>query len=96
MKFGFTLSVAFTTLLLTNAAQANAQETWNTLPGEFAMRTLKGFYVTAINGGDRNTNPVVVTASTSAGPWEKFRIAVMDPPPPNARLHLRRLHHLPH
>jgi hypothetical protein len=30
MKFGFTLSVAFTTLLLTNAAQANAQETWNT------------------------------------------------------------------
>ena len=53
MKFGFILSVAFTTLLLTNAAQANAQETWSTLPGEFAMRTLKGFYVTAINGGRR-------------------------------------------
>jgi hypothetical protein len=47
------------------------------------MRTLKGFYVTAINGGGRTTEPIVVTAATSAGPWEKFRLAVMDPPPPH-------------
>lgn len=56
---------------------------WNTLPGEFAMRTLKGYYLTAIDGGGRNTAPIIVTAATQAGPWEKFRLAVLDPPPPH-------------
>jgi len=56
---------------------------WSALPGEFALRTQKGFYVTAINGGGRTTDPVVVTAATAAGPWEKFRIQVMTPPPPS-------------
>lgn len=54
---------------------------WNPYPGEFALRTLKGFYVTAINGGGRISDPVIVTASTTAGPWEKFRIAVFEPTP---------------
>jgi hypothetical protein len=83
MKCGFILSVALAALLLTNAAPASAQQTWNTLPGEFAMRTLKGFYVTALSGGGLTASPTVVTASTTAGAWEKFRIAVMDPPQPN-------------
>lgn len=56
---------------------------WNFLPGEFAMRTPTGYYVTAINGGGRASEPVIVTAATSAGPWEKFRLAVMNPPPPH-------------
>jgi hypothetical protein len=54
---------------------------WNALPGEFAIRTAKGYYITAINGGGRTATPVVVTAATSAASWEKFRLAVMDPPP---------------
>jgi hypothetical protein len=69
--------------LLMHASLASAQETWNTLPGEFAARTLKGFYVTAISGGGRTTDPVIVTASTTATPWEKFKIAVMDPAAPH-------------
>lgn len=56
---------------------------WSTLPGEFALRTRKGFYVTAIDGGGRTTDPIIVTAATTAGPWEKFRISVMNPPPPH-------------
>ena len=59
------------------------QAVWNALPGEFAMRTLKGYYLSAIDGGGRTTEPIIVTGATSAGPWEKFRLAVMDPPPPN-------------
>jgi hypothetical protein len=55
---------------------------WDAFPGEFAMRTHKGYYL-AINGGGRATDPTVITASTSAGPWEKFRLAVMNPAPPN-------------
>lgn len=46
------------------------------LPGEFAIRTLKDKYLTAMNGGGRATNPIVVTLATTAGPWEKFRLAV--------------------
>src|SRR5262249_16862763 len=46
------------------------------IPGEFALRTLKGFYVTAIDGGGRIADPILVTASTTAGPWEKFKVAV--------------------
>jgi hypothetical protein len=52
-----------------------------TLPGEFAFRTKKGYYLTAINGGGRSDAPTIITAATTAGPWEKFRIVVGDPPP---------------
>ena len=55
---------------------------WSALPGEFALRTLKGFYVTALAGGGRAAAPTVATATSSAGQWEKFRIWVMNPPPP--------------
>jgi hypothetical protein len=54
-----------------------------TLPGEFAFRTLKGHYLTAINGGGRTSHPVIVTAATTAGPWEKFKVGVMQPPAPH-------------
>jgi len=64
-------------LVLTDVYAADAY------PGQFAIRTKKGFYVTAISGGGRSTEPTVITAATTAGPWEKFRIAVLNPPPPN-------------
>ncbi|BCA53211.1 hypothetical protein W02_03510 [Nitrospira sp. KM1] len=48
-------------------------------PGEFAVRTQNGFYLTAINGGGRTTDPIVVTSSTAAGPWEKFKIMIANP-----------------
>lgn len=51
------------------------------LPGEFALRTSKGYYVTAINGGGRYVDPTIVTAATLAGPWEKFRISIPIPAP---------------
>jgi hypothetical protein len=51
----------------------------STLPGEFAFRTKKGYYLTAISGGGRFTDPTIITAATSAGPWEKFKILVADP-----------------
>ncbi len=54
-----------------------------TLPGEFAIRTLKGNYLTAIDGGGRTTDPIVVTVAMSAGPWEKFRLAITSPPSPH-------------
>lgn len=49
------------------------------LPGEFAIRTEKGFYLTAINGGGRNTAPVIITSTTKAGPWEKFTLSKGNP-----------------
>ena len=70
-------------LLLMATAPASAQPTWNTLPGEFAFRTLKGFYVGALSGGGLSTEPTIVTGATKAGSWEKFRINVMDPPAPH-------------
>jgi hypothetical protein len=48
-------------------------------PGEFAFRTSKGYYLTAINGGGRPAEPSVITAATSAGTWEKFKLAVPNP-----------------
>jgi hypothetical protein len=44
----------------------------NSYPGEFAFRTQKGYYLTAINGGGRIADPIVVTSATAAGAWEKF------------------------
>lgn len=49
------------------------------LPGEFAFRTQKGFYLTAIDGGGRTTDPTVITSANSAGAWEKFKIALTNP-----------------
>jgi hypothetical protein len=48
-------------------------------PGEFAFRTQKGYYLTALNGGGRPADPSVITAATSAGTWEKFKLAVPNP-----------------
>jgi hypothetical protein len=52
------------------------------LPGEFALRTQKGFYVTAIDGGGRTADPILVTSSTAAGPWEKFKFPLTYPSTP--------------
>jgi hypothetical protein len=49
-----------------------------TLPGTFAFRTTRGYYLTAVNGGGRSDAPTVITATSTAGPWEQFRINV-DP-----------------
>lgn len=52
-------------------------------PGEFAIRTQKGYYLTAINGGGRPSDPTVITSAPSAGPWEKFKLAIATPPSPH-------------
>jgi hypothetical protein len=70
-------------LLSVAPAPALGQQTWDTLPGEFAFRTMKGFYLSALSGGGRATDPVVATVATRADAWEKFRIEVMDPPAPH-------------
>ena len=57
----------------------------NTYPGEYAFRTSRGYYLTAINGGGRPTDPTVITGATSAGPWEKFKMAIASPPSPHDR-----------
>src|SRR5215470_5846627 len=67
-------SLALTALLAGVPALAVAQSI--TLPGEFAFRTAKGYYLTAVNGGGRSEAPVIVTVATKAGAWEKFRIDV--------------------
>jgi len=48
-------------------------------PGEFAFRTQKGYYLTAISGGGRPSDPTIITSATSAGPWEKFKLALPNP-----------------
>ncbi|HND02829.1 MAG TPA: hypothetical protein PK782_12205 [Nitrospira sp.] len=55
-------------------------------PGEFAFRTQKGYYLTAVNGGGRTGDPTIITGATSAGAWEKFRIGIATPPSPYDRL----------
>ncbi len=52
----------------------------SSFPGEFAFRTQKGYYLTAINGGGRIADPIVVTSATAAGAWEKFKLAIATPP----------------
>jgi hypothetical protein len=97
MKSGFYLRVVFAGVSLMIGASAGAQiqttpeiadkpdikqpPEWTTLPGEFAIRTRQGYYVTAINGGGRTTDPVITTATMSVTPWEKFRLGVMVPSP---------------
>ena len=73
------LSVAVAMLLTGIPALAVAQSI--TLPGEFAFRTKKGYHLTAIDGGGRSAAPTIITAATSAGPWEEFRIVVGNPAP---------------
>lgn len=69
-------------LLLPGASPASAQQANLTyLPGAFAMRTPKGFYLTAISGGGRASEPTVVTSATRAAAWETFRLAVMADQP---------------
>ena len=46
------------------------------LPGDFALRTRRNFFLTAIDGGGRATDPTIVTGATSIGSWEHFRIAI--------------------
>jgi hypothetical protein len=77
------LSVFFAGFLLAATGPAGAQATWTTLPGEFAFKTPKGFYVGALSGGGLVAQPTVVTGATNAADWEKFRISVLDPPPAN-------------
>lgn len=47
--------------------------------GEVAVRTTKGHYLTAVNGGGRSTDPTVITATTAPGPWERFKIEIAYP-----------------
>lgn len=49
-------------------------------PGEFAFRTQKGFYLTAIDGGGRPIDPTIITGATSAQAWEKFKLGIATPP----------------
>lgn len=71
-----------TALLLPDAIPAKAQQANLTFfPGAFAMRTPKGFYVTALSGGGRAGEPSVITSATRADAWEKFRLAVMSGQP---------------
>jgi len=46
------------------------------LPGQFAFKTTRSYYLTAISGGGRFTEPTIISASMSAGPWEQFQIVV--------------------
>jgi hypothetical protein len=71
------VSLALALALAGLPAVALAQS--DTLPGEFAFRTKKGYYLTAIDGGGRSAAPTIITAATAAGPWEKFRIVVANP-----------------
>jgi hypothetical protein len=52
-------------------------------PGEFAFRTSKGYYLTAISGGGRSGDPTIITSATAAGSWEKFKLAIATPPSPH-------------
>jgi hypothetical protein len=47
--------------------------------GDVAIRTMKGYYLTAINGGGRSADPTIITATTAPGPWERFKIAIPNP-----------------
>ncbi len=47
--------------------------------GEVAIRTTKGYYLTAVNGGGRSADPTIITATTAPGPWEQFKITIANP-----------------
>lgn len=50
-----------------------------TVLGEVAIRTTKGYYLTAVNGGGRSADPTIITATTAPGHWERFKIAIPNP-----------------
>lgn len=51
-----------------------------TIPlGEVAIRTTKGYYLSALNGGGRSTDPTIITATMAPGPWERFKIEIPFP-----------------
>jgi hypothetical protein len=74
LKGDFTSRLAATGVVSTGST--------STYPGEFAVRTQRGYYLTAVNGGGRSGDPTVITSATSAGPWEKFKLAIASPPSP--------------
>lgn len=78
--FASRLSAALVLVSLLGGAVPAASQSW---PGEFALRTQKGFYVTAIDGGGRTAEPVLLTTATTAGPWEKFTFTVTYPNTPH-------------
>jgi hypothetical protein len=47
------------------------------LPGEYALGTWTGTYLTAVGGGGRNSEPVVRTDARTASTWEKFHLFVL-------------------
>ena len=46
-------------------------------PGEYAIGTWRGTYLTADGGGGRITEPVVRTDSQQVGPWEKYHLVLL-------------------
>jgi hypothetical protein len=47
------------------------------LPGQFAFGTFRGTYLTAVGGGGRTTD-VVRTDATAIGPWEQYRLFLVQ------------------
>jgi hypothetical protein len=78
-RFASCFATSLFLVLFFGGALPAASQSW---PGEFALRTQKGFYVTAIDGGGRTAEPVLLTTATTAGPWEKFRFVLTYPNTP--------------
>jgi hypothetical protein len=55
------------------------------LPGEYAIGTYRGNYLTAVNGGGLITEPVVRTDAQRAGPFEKFKLFVLPSSDPTGQ-----------
>lgn len=55
------------------------------LPGDFAIGTWRGTYLTAINGGGRIAEPVVRTDVQTAGSWERFKFFVLPSNDPHGQ-----------
>jgi hypothetical protein len=55
------------------------------LPGEYAIGTWRGTYLTAVGGGGRITQPVVRTDAQKAGPWEKYKLFVLPSSDPHGQ-----------
>ncbi len=55
------------------------------MPGEYALGTWRGTYLTAVNGGGLITEPVVRTDVQRAGPWEKYKLFVLPSSDPTGQ-----------
>jgi hypothetical protein len=55
------------------------------LPGEFAIGTWRGTYLTAVNGGGRIAEPVVRTDAQKAGAFEKYKLFVLPSNDPHGQ-----------